>query len=200
MFPQVPALPDRGIYRAGNASHSMWMKKQELRLRPIEETRLQNARSLAADSGGITAMALRLGKKQSQWQNTIGKTPKKRIGRDVTAQIEIEYGLLPGELDVHWPDGVAPSKRRGGFVEPASAAPDDDNIQALQWISGAIVNALAATQPNVAEAVVLALQHELIPDRFRQRGPIAAILSGLAGFQSPRGKSKGSKRNGPSKR
>ena len=140
-------LPGRVIYRAGNVLQASRMKKAPIKLRPLEQTRLTNARALAAETGGITAMAGRLKKAQSQWQNTIGKTPTKRIGRDIAEEVETSYGLAPGELDREWPDGIPPSRR--SVLGSAKAADDP-----VQFVVASMFSWMAASRPR--EAVEMA--------------------------------------------
>lgn len=149
-------------------------------MRPVEIRRLENARHLSSTEDPrkpITAFAERIGKGSVQVQNLIGKTPKKPIGKRIAEEIEQAYKLLSGELDEHWPNGLPPSWADKG---PASTAPDyRDSIEAMQYIAGSIITALAATQRDAAQAVYEALHHKQVPSRFRERGPIADVLDGL---------------------
>ena len=154
--------------------------------RPIEQTRLINARRLAKEAGGTSAMAVKLGKSQAQWQNTIGKTPIKNIGAEIAREIERVYKLDEGWMDMPW--DMAPQDAVALAVDdmeaPASAALNDKrratDVRALRLICGAIVNALAVSQPDAALAVEFALNNPEIPQSLRDRGPIEALLAGLA--------------------
>lgn len=56
-------------------------------------------RALAKSVGGISRLALKLNKSQSQISHLIGATPIKNIGDKVAAQIEVVFGKPVGWLD-----------------------------------------------------------------------------------------------------
>lgn len=93
----MQVLPDRAIYPSSNGADATGMKP-----RVVEETRLINMRAIAKRVGGITAMAEKIEKAQPQWQNTIGKTPKKAIGSDVAREVEEKFDLGRGWVDMPW--------------------------------------------------------------------------------------------------
>ncbi len=67
--------------------------------RNIKDVRRDNMRALAESIGGITAMAERLGKSQSQISHLIGYTPIKNIGDRIAAEVEKAFGKPFGWLD-----------------------------------------------------------------------------------------------------
>lgn len=163
-----PLLPARVIYPSGSVADHRRMKP-----RPVEETRLINARRLAKSTeGGIAGMAKRLDKSQSQWQNTIGKTPMKQIGADVAREIEGAYGHAAGWLDMPW--DLLPVGAEDASLEAPSGPKDTD---ALQWIAAAMIGYLFATQPDEGTELVAAL--EGLPKEFRATGPGEALLEQL---------------------
>lgn len=150
--------------------------------RTVEETRLINARQLAAATkGGIAGMADRLKKSQPQWQNTIGKTPKKQIGADIAREIEQVYGKAEGWLDMPWDlmEAAGGHLTREGSTDPTGKALEDghrapNDIKALQWIAGALVAHLFASRPEKAGELIRSL--EALPKAYQETGPGAALL------------------------
>lgn len=67
--------------------------------RNVKDIRRDNMRALAESIGGITAMAERLGKSQSQISHLIGYTPIKNIGDRIAAEVEKAFGKSFGWLD-----------------------------------------------------------------------------------------------------
>ncbi|MDF2867538.1 MAG: ymfK [Gammaproteobacteria bacterium] len=67
--------------------------------RNVKDIRRDNMRALAESIGGITAMAERLGKSQSQISHLIGYTPIKNIGDRIAAEVEKAFGKPFGWLD-----------------------------------------------------------------------------------------------------
>lgn len=186
----------RVIYRAGN-----WRDDMRMTPRTVEETRLLNARRLAEENpGGITGMARRLQKSQSQWQNTIGKTPIKNIGSDVAREIEKEYSKPAGWMDMPW-DMLSETQQRltkEGSTEPASGAllerRDPNDVEALQWISGAIVAHLFASQPDAAAELIASLG--ALPKAYQETGPGGALLEQLEKLSARVSSAKGRQASG----
>lgn len=67
--------------------------------RNVKDIRRDNMRALAESIGGITAMAERLGKSQSQISHLIGYTPIKNIGDRIATEVEKAFGKPFGWLD-----------------------------------------------------------------------------------------------------
>lgn len=67
--------------------------------RNVKDIRRDNMRALAESIGGITAMAERLGKSQSQISHLIGYTPIKNIGDRIAAEVEKAFNKPFGWLD-----------------------------------------------------------------------------------------------------
>lgn len=65
----------------------------------VKIIRRENLRALAKSAGGISKLALRLGKSQSQISHLIGTSPIKNIGDKVAAQIEAVFEKPSGWLD-----------------------------------------------------------------------------------------------------
>lgn len=65
----------------------------------VKDIRRENLRSLARSIGGITAIAKKLGKSQSQISHLIGTRPIKNIGDRLSAEIENAFGKNHGWLD-----------------------------------------------------------------------------------------------------
>ena len=65
----------------------------------VDEIRLNNARHLAEDAGGISRFAVLIQKSQSQVSQIIGKNPSKRIGRGIAREIEAACEKPHGWLD-----------------------------------------------------------------------------------------------------
>ena len=68
-----------------------------------EEVRLWNLRWLAAENGGLTSLAKRLGRPQPMLSSYIGKGHYKRLGRDFCAFVEQTL-----HLDSQWLDQPHP--------------------------------------------------------------------------------------------
>lgn len=81
--------------RGVNLNIAFLVKKQM----NVKVIRRENMRALAKSAGGISKLALRLGKSQSQISHLIGTSPIKNIGDKVAAQIEAVFGKPPGWLD-----------------------------------------------------------------------------------------------------
>lgn len=65
----------------------------------IKQIRYLNTRAVVAKAGGITALADKLGKSQSQVSAFAGINPHKGIGDKIARQIEEAYDLPRGWLD-----------------------------------------------------------------------------------------------------
>ena len=65
----------------------------------VKQIRLQNLRLLAEQVGGVTALASRLNRSQSQLSHLIGANPVKNIGDKFAALVEQVFGQPPGWLD-----------------------------------------------------------------------------------------------------
>ncbi len=65
----------------------------------VKDVRRENLRALAKGVGGISALARRLTKSQSQVSHVIGMKPIKNIGDKFAAEVEREFGKPPGWLD-----------------------------------------------------------------------------------------------------
>ncbi len=65
----------------------------------IKTIRRENLRALAKCVGGITRLADRLNKTQSQISHLIGSNPIKNIGDKIAAQAEVAFNKPPGWLD-----------------------------------------------------------------------------------------------------
>lgn len=65
----------------------------------VKDIRRENLRSLARSIGGITAIAKKLGKSQSQISHLIGTRPIKNIGDRLAAEIENAFDKGHGWLD-----------------------------------------------------------------------------------------------------
>src|ERR1700730_396329 len=65
----------------------------------VKHTRRENMRALSRSIGGISALAKRLGKSQSQISQLIGITPAKNIGDKIAAQVEKSFNKPLGWLD-----------------------------------------------------------------------------------------------------
>lgn len=65
----------------------------------VKDIRRENLRSLARSIGGITAIAKKLGKSQSQISHLIGTRPIKNIGDRLAAEIEHAFEKGHGWLD-----------------------------------------------------------------------------------------------------
>ncbi|GAB4393870.1 MAG: LexA family transcriptional regulator [Gammaproteobacteria bacterium] len=66
----------------------------------VKDIRRENLRALAISVGGITYLANKLGKSQSQISQLIGKSPSKNIGDKIAAQVEDIFGKPRGWLDI----------------------------------------------------------------------------------------------------
>jgi hypothetical protein len=65
----------------------------------VKDVRRENMRSLARQCGGISDMAKRLERSQSQISHLIGKTPIKNIGDRIATTVEKAFNKPPGWLD-----------------------------------------------------------------------------------------------------
>lgn len=65
----------------------------------IKNVRRENLRFLAKSIGGITRLAERLGKTQSQISHLIGNHPVKNIGDKIAAEAEVAFNKPAGWLD-----------------------------------------------------------------------------------------------------
>lgn len=65
----------------------------------VKSIRRENVRALAKSVGGISRLAIRLNKSQSQVSHLIGTSPIKNIGDKIASQIEIIFGKPAGWLD-----------------------------------------------------------------------------------------------------
>lgn len=65
----------------------------------VKDIRRENLRSLARSIGGITAIAKKLGKSQSQISHLIGTRPIKNIGDRLASEIEVAFAKGHGWLD-----------------------------------------------------------------------------------------------------
>jgi SOS-response transcriptional repressor LexA len=65
----------------------------------VKHTRRENMRALSRSIGGISALAKRLNKSQSQISQLIGITPAKNIGDKIAAQVEKSFNKPLGWLD-----------------------------------------------------------------------------------------------------
>lgn len=65
----------------------------------VKDIRRENLRSLARSIGGITQLAIRLGKSQSQISHLIGSRPIKNIGDRLASEIEHSFEKAHGWLD-----------------------------------------------------------------------------------------------------
>ena len=65
----------------------------------VKSIRRENTRALAKSVGGISRLALKLNKAQSQLSHLIGCSPIKNIGDKLAAQIEAEFDKPLGWLD-----------------------------------------------------------------------------------------------------
>lgn len=65
----------------------------------IRLIRRENVRALAKSVGGISKLALMLGKSQSQLSHVIGRSPIKNIGDKLAAYVEVTFGKPAGWLD-----------------------------------------------------------------------------------------------------
>ncbi len=65
----------------------------------VKDIRRENLRSLARSIGGITAIAKKLGKSQSQISHLIGTRPIKNIGDRLASEIEKAFDKTHGWLD-----------------------------------------------------------------------------------------------------
>jgi hypothetical protein len=124
-------------------------KKKQLDLSPTDRNRLENARWLADNVGGIAPFARRLGRPDGDTliQNYIGKTPTKRIGRIMAPAIESKFELNPGELDRDWNHGGPPSwsNRIKSSAEPTPHE-TSETVAALGWIVERMIAPHAARQ------------------------------------------------------
>lgn len=64
-----------------------------------KDIRRENLRALAKQLGGITQLAERLGKSQSQISQLIGKSPSKNIGDKIATQVETSFEKPHGWMD-----------------------------------------------------------------------------------------------------
>lgn len=65
----------------------------------VKIIRRENMRALAKSIGGISRLALRLNKSQSQISHLIGASPIKNIGDKIAAQVEAAFDKTSGWLD-----------------------------------------------------------------------------------------------------
>lgn len=70
----------------------------------IYEIRRKNMRALATAIGGAKALSDRLDKQESLISRWIGKTAKKRIGPNVSREVEESFNLLKGWMDQPHPE------------------------------------------------------------------------------------------------
>ena len=66
----------------------------------VKDIRRTNMRSLSRSVGGVTNMAKKLGKSQSQISQLIGTSPTKNIGDKIAAEVEVAFDKLSGWLDM----------------------------------------------------------------------------------------------------
>lgn len=66
----------------------------------IKDVRRENMRALAQQVGGITYLAQKLSKSQSQVSQLIGKSPSKNIGDKIAAQVEDTFNKPRGWMDI----------------------------------------------------------------------------------------------------
>ena len=66
----------------------------------VKDNRRKNLRALARALGGVTQLAARVGKSQSQISHLICNRPVKNIGDRVASHIEKAFGKPPGWLDL----------------------------------------------------------------------------------------------------
>lgn len=170
-----PLLPQRVISLRGALGQCSGMK-----VRLVEQTRLVNARKLAAEDGGVTAMAKRLKKSQSQLQNTIGKTPKKLIGPDLARDIEDGYGKTPGWLDMPW--DLVEAEAKTDSVRDYHAVTDNE---VLQMVMRELTRALVANAPVAAHDFAVLLREQAQHRGFEtEAGLVSVVLDTAALGQS----------------
>jgi len=98
----------------------------------VKDIRRQNLRSLAEAVGGITKMAKKLSKSQSQISHLIGNNPVKNIGDRVAAQAEEAFEKPSGWLDMpHY--GIAEAATLYEIVPDQRAAPLITWDKAKDW-------------------------------------------------------------------
>jgi hypothetical protein len=101
------------IYQNGKSAFNMLMD--------VYLIRLINLRALAAQEGGITALANRLEKSQSQISQLIGSKPIKNIGSLIAREVDRSFGKPEGWLDQIHPelitDSMSPDELSGGETE-----------------------------------------------------------------------------------
>src|SRR6185312_9552035 len=84
----------------------------------VKEIRRRNLRALARLVGGVTHLAERLGKSQSQISHLIGTNPVKNIGDKLAAEVERAFEKPNGWLD-HEQEGV---REEDGVYQVARSA------------------------------------------------------------------------------
>lgn len=148
-----------------------------MKSRPVEDTRLVNARALAQQMGGIKAFADRLHKSQPQMQNTIGKTPKKAIGSELAREIDRTFGKTPGWLDIPW-DLIEAQRDVADQVREHHAVTDDE---VLQMALRELTRALVANARGTAEDFAALLREQAEHRKFAlDTGLVDVVLSTVA--------------------
>lgn len=181
-FGASTTLPPRVIYRGGNECDRIHMQT-----RPVEATRLINARALAGDTGP-TGMARMLRKAPVQLQNAIGKTPKKAIGKDLAREIESAYGKPEGWLDMPW--DLMMTNPLATDASPVEAPGDQAfAIEGIQIALASAVDYLRLKQPGVAAEFAAHLRKQVGQDeKHLEAGVVPTLLALLEKGQRKKGK------------
>jgi SOS-response transcriptional repressor LexA len=112
----------------------------------IKTIRRQNLRALARTLGGITALAKRLDKRQSQLSHVIGVNPCKNIGDKLAADIERIFAKPNGWLDQLYTDNSEDSL----YCPAYAVSPSYRYAPLLAWNE---VAAWIAAQPHALPSV-----------------------------------------------
>lgn len=122
----------------------------------VKDIRRKNLRSLARSVGGITQLAERLGKSQSQISHLIGTNPIKNIGDRFAAQVERIFTKPNG-----WMDFDHPGIQEEGGVYQISGRRTYSEIPLLSW-----QDALTWLDVNTAATKKTPLQYLVVNGQF----------------------------------
>ncbi len=127
----------------------------------VKDIRRENLRSLARSIGGITAIAKKLNKSQSQISHLIGTRPIKNIGDRLASEIEIAFGKNHGWLDK---EHFRVSGDSGMYVISNDAPRLLNWTPVLEWND--LLNGLIAEGAVNRSAEFVPINYEVSPDTF----------------------------------
>lgn len=143
----------------------------------VKDIRRKNLRTLARSVGGITQLAERLGKSQSQVSHLIGSNPIKNIGDRFAAQVETVFTKPSG-----WMDFEHPGIQEESGVYQAGGRRTFSEVPLLNWQEAAIWQdqASSATKKTPLQYLVVHGQFSQHSFALRVEGDSMEAPSGIS--------------------